>query len=90
LVINAVTFPREIRGALRLGYRYNAALGHAGTLGGQLGKRWGHFLLEGLWGISIFPNAEDKLRGKEVPANASFDLPPALGWGLSVNFMYFP
>ncbi len=90
LLIHVVTFSREIRGGLRLGYRYNWALGHGGTLGGQVGNRWGHFLLEGLWGITIYPNAADKLRGDEVPAGTSFNFPPQFSYGLSVNFMYFP
>ena len=79
LLINVVTFPREIRGALRFGYRYNTALGHAGTIAGQIGKRWGHLLIEGLWGISVYPKAEARLRDKEMPQDASFSLPPALG-----------
>ncbi|HXK17224.1 MAG TPA: hypothetical protein VNG33_05470 [Polyangiaceae bacterium] len=91
VLIHVGTLQREIRGALRFGYRYNVALGHGATLGGQVGKRWGHFLLEGLWGISIYPTADDRLRDREVvPAAASFKFPPALGYGLTVNFMYFP
>jgi len=80
----------HMRGGLRLGYRYNVALGQGGTLGGQLGKRFGHWLLEGSWGICVYPKAEHNLRGDQVPQDASFKFPPFLNWGLNVSAFYFP
>jgi hypothetical protein len=54
-VFDAIEFSREIRGGLRLGYRHNFALGPGGTVGGQIGKRWGHVLLEGVWASASTP-----------------------------------
>lgn len=90
LVFEILEFPKEIRGGLRLGYRYNAALGQGGTFGGQLGKRWGRLLLEGVWGISIYPKAGDELRGDQVPAGTSFNFPPEFSYGLTVQILYYP
>lgn len=90
LLIHVLTLGHDVEGQLRLGYRYDVALGHGGTLGGQAGKRWGHVLLEATWGLSLYPNATEKLRGHEVPAGTTFNFPPVLGGGVSVDLMYFP
>jgi len=90
VLVELVEFKNEVRGGLRLGYRYNAALGSGGSFGGQLGKRFGHVLLEGAWGISIYPKAAENLRGDQVPEGASFNFPPALNWGLNVAVFYYP
>lgn len=90
LLVDVLETKDHMRGGLRFGYRYNFALGHGGTLGGQLGKRFGHWLLEGSWGICIYPKAEDNLRGDQVSQNASFKFPPFLNWGLNVSAFYFP
>jgi uncharacterized membrane protein YfcA len=90
VVFEVLEFPREIRGGLRLGYRHNLVLGPGGTLGGQIGKRWGHLLLEGVWGISLYPDARDRLNGEQVPEGTSYNFPPELNWGLSVQVLYYP
>jgi len=91
LLIDVVQFKHEMRGGLRLGYRYNTALGHAATLGGQIGKHISpHLLLEGVWGLSYYPRASDRLRGDQVPAGTSFNFPPELGYGLTVDLLYYP
>lgn len=91
LLLGNIKFENKIHGAFRVGYRYNLMLGHGATLGGQLSKRWGHLQLEGLWGVSVFPGAADKLRADHtVRAGTSFNFPPALNWGLTVGLMYYP
>lgn len=91
LLLGDVKFGSEVHGAIRIGYRYNLALGHGVTLGGQLSKRWGHLQLEGLWGVSIFPDAVAQLREEGiVPENPSYNFPPSLNWGLTVGLMYYP
>jgi hypothetical protein len=90
LLFEVAELKRELRAGLRLGYRYNWALGHGGSAGGQIGKRFGHFLLEGVFGLTVYPGAADRLRGEEVPAGASFNFPPALNWGFNVSFFYDP
>ena len=90
LSFELLTFPREIRAGLRAGFRYNSDLGNGGTFGGQIGKRWGHVLLEGLWGITIYPKASDKLRGNRLAEGTEFNFPPELAYGLSLNLLYYP
>jgi hypothetical protein len=91
LLLGDIELGNKIHGAFRVGYRYNLALSHGFTFGGQLSKRWGHLQLEGLWGVSVFPNAADELRdGDAVPENTSFNFPPSVTWGLSVGLMYYP
>ncbi len=91
LVIHAVTFKDDIRGALLLGYRYNTALGHGATLGAQIEKRVSRtVVLEGMWGLSYYPKASDHLRGDQVPEGTSFNFPPELGYGLTVGILYYP
>ena len=90
LSVELLTFPKEIRAGLRAGYRYNVDLGHGGTFGGQLSKRWGHVLLEGLWGITVYPKASDRLRGDRLPGGTEFNFPPELNYGLTVNLLYYP
>lgn len=90
LSFELLTFPREIRAGLRAGYRFNSELGQGGTFGGQIGKRWGHVLLEGLWGITIYPKASQRLRGDTLPAGTEFNFPPELSYGLTVNLLYYP
>jgi hypothetical protein len=91
LLLGDIKLGNEIHGAFRIGYRYNLALAHGFTFGGQLSKRWGHLQLEGLWGVSVFPNAADELRDEDaVPENTSFNFPPSVTWGLSVGLMYYP
>jgi len=90
LVFEVAELKREIRAGLRLGYRYNWALGHGGSVGGQLGKRFGHVVLEGVFGVAVYPGAADRLRGDEVPQGSSFNFPPSLNWGFNVNVLYYP
>lgn len=91
LVIHAVTFRNDIRGNLLLGYRYNAALGHAPTIGGQIEKRVSrHWLIEGMWGISYYPDAADRLRGNQVAKDTDFQFPPQLGAGISIGALFYP
>jgi hypothetical protein len=90
IVFDFLEFRHEVRAGLRVGYRYNTALGDGGTLGGQIGKRWGHLLLEGLWGITVYPNAASKLRGDEVPEGTDFNFPPEFNYGLTVQVLYYP
>ena len=90
VVFDVIELPREIRGGLRMGYRYNWALGHGGTFGGQVGKRWGHVLLEGLWGITVYPKAAEQLRGDRVPDGTNFNFPPEFAYGLTVQLLYYP
>lgn len=91
LLIDAITFRGDIRGGIRLGYRYNTAFGHGATLGGQLGKRIRRkLLLEGVWGLSYYPRAAHELRGDQVPREASFNFPPELAFGLTVGLLFFP
>ena len=91
LLLGDIKLGNEIHGAFRAGYRYNLTLGHGFTFGGQLSKRWGHLQLEGLWGVSVYPNAVDELRDEDaVPENTSFNFPPSVTWGLSVGLMYYP
>jgi hypothetical protein len=91
LLLGDIQLGNKIHGAFRVGYRYNLTLGHGFTLGGQLSKRWGHLQLEGLWGLSVFPNAVDELREENVlPENTSFNFPPSVTWGLTVGLMYYP
>jgi hypothetical protein len=91
LVLGDVKFGNDVHGALRIGYRYNLTLGHGVTLGGQLSKRWGHLQLEGLWGVSIFPDAVAQLRKEgTVPEDPSYNFPPSVNWGLTVGLMYYP
>ncbi|MEO7034354.1 MAG: hypothetical protein ABI548_10695 [Polyangiaceae bacterium] len=91
VLIDVVNFKNDIRGGLRFGYRYNTALGYGLTVGGQIGKRvTKKLLLEGLWGISYYPHASDNLRGDQMPADTHFNLPPELGYGLSVGLLYYP
>ncbi len=91
LIVQVLKMRHELRGALRLGYRYNAALSHGATLGGQISKRISpHWDLEGLWGVSYYPKARSELRGRDVPADASFNFPPELNWGLNVQLVFLP
>lgn len=90
LVFDIIEIKRELRGGLRVGYRYNWALGHGGSVGGQIGKRFGDFLVEGVGGITVYPNAAGRLRGDEVPANAGLNFPPALNWGVGVSIFFYP
>ncbi len=91
LVIHAVTFRNDVRGNLLLGYRYNAALGSAPTIGGQIEKRvTRHWLIEGMWGLSYYPDAADRLRGNQVPKDTDFQFPPQLGYGISIGALFYP
>jgi hypothetical protein len=90
IVFDFLEFSREVRAGLRAGYRYNTALGSGGTVGGQLGKRWGHLLLEGVGGITVYPNAGARLRGEEVPEGTDFNFPPEFNYGLTVQVLYYP
>jgi hypothetical protein len=91
VLIDVVNFKNDIRGGMRFGYRYNTVLGYGVTLGGQIGKRvTKRLLLEGYGGTSYYPRAADNLRGDQVPAGTSFNLPPQLGYGLSVGLLYYP
>jgi hypothetical protein len=90
MVFDFLEFRREVRAGLRAGYRYNAALGSGGTVGGQIGKRWGHLLLEGLGGISVYPEAAAKLRGEEVSQGTDFNFPPEFNYGVTVQVLYYP
>ncbi len=63
LVFDFLEFRKGVVAGMRAGYRYNTALGNGGTLGAQVGKRWGHVRFEGLWGITVYPQAADRLRG---------------------------
>ena len=91
LLLGDIKLGNKIHGAFRLGYRYNLMLGHGFTFGGQLSKRWGHVQLEGLWGVSVFPDAVFKLQEEDaVPANPRFNFPPSVNWGLTVGLMYYP
>jgi hypothetical protein len=91
ILVGDIKLSSSIHGAFRTGYRYNWALGHGATFGGQLSKRYGHLQLEGLWGISIYPDAARRVRDDgTVPETASFNFPPALTWGLTVGLLYYP
>lgn len=91
LLIHVLTFRDDVRGGLRLGYRYNTALGHGATLGGQIAKRISpRFQLEGLWGVTYYPHASRELRGEEFPEGTNFNFPPEFGYGLSVGLLYYP
>ena len=91
LLLGDLKLGNKIHGAFRLGYRYNLKLGHGVTFGGQLSKRWGHLQLEGLWGMSVFPGAVDKLSEEHtVPGNTSYNFPPSITWGLTVGLLYYP
>jgi hypothetical protein len=91
LVIHAVTFKHDMRGNLLLGYRYNRALGQGITLGGEIESRVTRKLvLQGLWGVSFYPDASDHLRRDRVPSDAEFKFPPWLGYGLSVGLLFYP
>lgn len=91
LLLGDIKLGASIHGAFRVGYRYNWALGHGGTVGGQISKRYGHLQLEGLWGITIYPDAPEQLRSADtVPDRTSFNFPPALTWGLTVGLLYYP
>ena len=90
VVFDFLEFKHEVRAGLRAGYRYNTALGHGGTVGGQIGKRWGHLLLEGLWGITVYPEASAELRGEEVPQGTDFNFPPEFNYGFTVQLLYYP
>lgn len=90
LLFEVAELKREVRAGLRLGYRYNWALGQGGSVGGQLGKRFGHVLLEGIFGLTVYPRAAERLRGDEVPPGSSFNFPPWLNWGFNVSVLYYP
>jgi hypothetical protein len=91
LVIHVLTFKHEMRGNLLLGYRYNRVLGQGATIGGELESRVTRKLaLQGSWGISYYPDAIDRLRGNQVPSDASFKFPPWFGYGLSVGLLFYP
>jgi len=91
LLVHLVTFKDRIRGGLRAGPRYNEALGYGVGLGGQLSKRMSaHWLLEGNWGVTVFPDAAHNLRRHEVPSSADFRWPPAINWGLNVAVLLYP
>jgi hypothetical protein len=90
LLFELAELKRDLRAGLRLGYRYNWVLGHGGSVGGQIGKRFGHFLVEGVGGVTVYPRASDRLRGERVPEGSSFNFPPWLNWGLNVSFFYYP
>lgn len=91
VLLGDIRLDRTIHGSFRLGYRYNVALGHGGTFGGQIARRWTHWQLEGLWGVTIYPGAADRLRENGwVPAEPSFNFPPSINWGLTVGMLYYP
>jgi len=90
LVFDFLEFRKGVIAGLRAGYRFNTALGSGATIGAQVGKRWRHVRLEGLWGITVYPKAADRLRGEEVPEGTSFNFPPQIAWGLSVQLLYYP
>jgi hypothetical protein len=91
LLVGDIKLGSSIHGAFRAGYRYNWVLGHGATFGGQISKRYGHLELEGLWGVTIYPDAAERLReGGTVPEGTSFNFPPALNWGLTVSLLYYP
>ena len=91
IIVHALTLGNDVRGALRMGYRYNAMLGHGATLGAQVAKRFGaHLQLEAMGGVSVYPDATNQLRGSEVSASEHFNYPPELGGGVTVGLMFFP
>jgi hypothetical protein len=92
LVIHAATFRNAIRGNVLLGYRYNSVLGHAATLGGQIEKRVSRkWLLEGMFGVSYYPRAEDRLLGDKVPKNDTFAFPtPQVSSGITIGALFYP
>jgi hypothetical protein len=91
LLLGDIALTKTLHGSFRVGYRYNVLLGHGGTFGGQIARRWDHWQLEGLWGISVFTQAAQRLRDKgTVPPDTSFNIPPALQYGLTVGIMYYP
>ena len=49
-----------------------------------------HWPLEGIWGLSNYPDAADHLRGDQVPNDTSFNVPPELGYGLSFAASFYP
>jgi hypothetical protein len=91
LVLQVGEFRNGITGAVLLGYRYNVALGHGATLGGQIEKRISRKLVaEGMWGLSYYPGASDRLRGDQVPTRTSFNFPPEIGGGITVGLLFYP
>jgi len=91
LVLGALEVTSHTRMALRVGYRYNVDLGHGATLGGQATRRWGHFQLEGLYGLTIYPDAADRLRVRgAIPADTHFNFPPSINGGLTIGVAYYP
>jgi hypothetical protein len=91
VLLGDIPLTKTIHGSFRLGYRYNVALGHGGTVGGQVARRWTHWQLEGLWGVTVYPGATDRLREDgRVPAETSFNFPPSVNWGLTVGMLYYP
>jgi len=91
LVIHATTFRHGITAAALLGYRYNMALGHGATLGGQIEKRIApKLVVEGMLGFSYYPDAANRLRGDQVPEGTTFNFPPQLGEGITVGLLIYP
>lgn len=91
LVLHAINLRHEMRGNLLLGYRHNRVLGNGFTFGGELESRVTRKLvLLGSWGISIYSEAENRLRGDQVPADTDFKFPPWFGYGFSVCLLFYP
>lgn len=90
LLFELLQFKHGGRAGLRMGYRYNWVLGHGGSLGGHIGKRIGRLLIEGVWGLTAYPGAADRLLGDRVPEGSKFNFPPWLNWGLNVSLFYYP
>jgi hypothetical protein len=83
---------RELDGGLRLGFRYNELSGAGFGGGAYATKRISRVVqLHCTFGVGIYPNAEDQLRGHEVPENAEFVFPPpSINWGLNGGIFLFP
>ena len=92
LVIHAVTFKDGIRGAARLGYRYNDLLGHGVALGGQIEKRVTRKLLvEALFGVNYYPKGSDRVRDKYGFGDGNYGFPPpSFSYGFSVGALLYP
>jgi hypothetical protein len=92
VVVRVAHFKRTMSINVRGGYRYNELLGNGGGVGASFAKRFNRLLaLDAGIGLSLFLDAEKRLREKEVPVGTRFGaLPPSIGWGVSARLLIYP
>jgi hypothetical protein len=88
LLVRVFGFEHGLSFGARGGYRFNQSFGHGASFGAYGALPVGRFLLEASFAIVVFPAAERRLRGDQVPHGTTFDIAPSVNSGLWVAILF--